>query len=430
MKLLPYFLFGTTLVFAKTYTLSDCLKLAEKESLTLHASKLSEQQADVAIETAAADYYPSLSANIGNTLYDSPFIEGPQDHYRLNLGITGSLILWNGGATSLSVENAKIDKEAARYRTALAVLNIQEQVLNAFYSYLLALEKVKIAKASLDISEAEYKNNEKLFEAGTLTKSDLILSKSDVMQKKVSLLNAEQNSDNAKTTLRQLLEIPRTETFEIDANGLDSLNFESLEKLKEYPEILEMVQQNYPGLVADSLASVSAKQNIKLAGKTNSIQVSLGAQASTGLTAWESDVYWRQLKNGYNHSVSLNISIPLIDKGTTTNKVLSAQIEAAKTEITKKETAKDLENNIETLYLNTIAAESQWEAAALELEANEIAFEVAKSQKELGAITYTDYLTRKTSVDTSKLTLTQAKFTTLLARTLLDLYGGAFNNSK
>mgnify|MGYP003547428643 FL=1 len=409
-------------VFAADWTLEDCLKRAEEASLSLKVSKLGEEQAAIAIKTAKTDRYPSLSANINNTLYDNPFVEGPKDHYRLSLGISGSIVLWNGGATSLSVETAQIDKQEAEMRTALASLNLRVSVLDAYYAYLTANEKIEIAKKALEISEAEKENQFKLFEAGNITKRDLVLAEADAAQKQVSLLTAEQAKTNAETTLRQLLEIPREEEFRIIAENLDSLTPESLEEIPSLDSILNLAKSSNPNLVADSLATLSAEKNVKLAGKNSSISVTLGAQAGTGLQAWESDGYGNQLKYGYNHSITLGINIPIIDKGSTTNKVLNAQIQSERSKITQQETLKALENLMEQLYLNAMAAENQWKAAMLQVQANEAAFQVADDQKNLGAITYTDYLSYKADLETSKITLTQAKYSALLARSLLKLY--------
>lgn len=408
--------------FAADWTLEDCLKRAEEASLSLKVSKLGEEQAAIAIKTAKTDRYPSLSANINNTLYDNPFVEGPKDHYRLSLGISGSIVLWNGGATSLSVETAQIDKQEAEMRTALASLNLRVSVLDAYYAYLTANEKIEIAKKALEISEAEKENQFKLFEAGNITKRDLVLAEADAAQKQVSLLTAEQAKTNAETTLRQLLEIPREEEFRIIAENLDSLTPESLEEIPSLDSILNLAKSSNPNLVADSLATLSAEKNVKLAGKNSSISVTLGAQAGTGLQAWESDGYGNQLKYGYNHSVTLGINIPIIDKGSTTNKVLNAQIQSERSKITQQETLKALENLMEQLYLNAMAAENQWKAAMLQVQANEAAFQVADDQKNHGAITYTDYLSYKADLETSKITLTQAKYSALLARSLLKLY--------
>ena len=142
-----------------------------------------------------------------------------------------------------------------------------------------------------------------------------------------------------------------------------------------------------PGLKSDSRAIQVAKKNTEIAGKGKSIKISLGASASTGLQAWESKKYGSQLKNGYSHSVSLNINIPIIDGGAT-------------------------------------ETDMQWKAAILQVEAENEALQVAEEQRNVGALTYTDYLTQKNRLESAQSTLTNAKYTSLLARNLLDLYQG------
>jgi outer membrane protein len=130
------------------------------------------------------------------------------------------------------------------------------------------------------------------------------------------------------------------------------------------------------------------------------------------------------VKNGYSHSISLNIGIPIIDGGATENKILQAQLSETESMVALKEQAKSLENTIEKLYLNALSADMQWKAAILQVEAENEALLVAEEQRNVGALTYTDFLSQKNRLESAQSTLTNAKYTSLLARNLLDLYQG------
>ena len=91
---------------------------------------------------------------------------------------------------------------------------------------------------------------------------------------------------------------------------------------------------------------------------------------------------------------------------------------------TLQETAKNLENSIEKLYLNALSADLQWKAAVLQVAAEQEALKVAEEQRRLGALTYTDYLNQKNSLESAQVALNNAKYTSLLSRKLLDLYQG------
>ena len=416
---------STSIIYADgPWTLSSCLKQAKEKSLKLESAKLREQQASVSLEQAKVANYPTLSASIGNSLYDSPFRDGPQDHYRLSAGLSASYTLWDGGSTSLSIRANELNKEATRLSTKETERSVQENVLNAYINLLADTEKLRTADASVELAQAEYENYNTLFEAGSITKKDLVQSQANVLQKQASQLAAQLNVNTSKTTLRQLLELPESENFEVSAPESEIQTPDALTPIPSLSDLQKNAMDNHPGLKSDSISIQVAKKNTEIAGKGKSIKVTLGASASTGLQAWESDKYANQLKDGYTHSISLNINIPIIDGGATENKVLQAQINETENMVSLKEDAKSLENTIEKLYLNALSADMQWKAAILQVEAETEALKVAEEQRNAGALTYTDYLSQKNSLESAQVTLTNAKYTSLLARNLLDLYQG------
>ena len=294
-------------------------------------------------------------------------------------------------------------------------------------SLLAASENLRTADASVALAQAEFENYSKLFEAGSITKKDLTQSQSNVLQKQVAQLSAQLAVSSAKTTLRQLLELPDSEDFDVSAPEGNIESPDSLPPLPELAELQKNAKEIHPGLKSDSVTVRAAKKTTEVAGKGSSITVTLGANSSTGLQAWESGAYKDQLKYGWQNSISLGINIPIIDGGSTTNKVLQAQVSEAESQVAMQETAKNLENNIEKLYLNALNADMQWKAAILQVQAEQEALLVAEEQRNAGALTYTDYLGQKNSLESAQITLVKAKYTSLLARKLLDLYQGALD---
>ena len=200
--------------------------------------------------------------------------------------------------------------------------------------------KVAHADATVELAKAEFEHYNTLFEAGSITKKDLTQSQANVLQKEAAQLAAQLSVNTAKTTLRQLLELPESEAFEVSAPESEIQTPDALTPIPTLDALQATATETNPGLKSDSLAIQVAKKNTEIAGKGKSIKVSLGASASTGLQAWESKKYGSQLKNGYSHSVSLNINIPIIDGGATENKVLQAQISETESQVALKEQAK------------------------------------------------------------------------------------------
>ena len=414
---------STTALAEGSWTLEDCLKQAKKASLKLESAKLREQSADISIKQAKSNGGPTVSASIQNTLYDHPFVDN-EDHYRLNLGISGSYLLWDGGATSLNVESKKLSKEATVLATKQTERSVQESVLNAYMSLLAANENLRTADASVELAQAEFEHYSKLYEAGSITKKDLTQSQSNVLQKQTSQLTAQLSVSTAKTTLRQLLELDDNAEFQITAPETNIESPDSLEPLPTFEQLKTDAQNAHPGLKSDSVSVRAAQKNTKVASKGNSITVTLGANSSTGLQAWESDAYKNQLKYGWQNSITLGINIPIIDGGATASKVLQAQVSETESQVSLKEDLKTLENNLEKLYLNAMSADMQWKAAILQVQAESEALTVAEEQRNAGALTYTDFLSQKNNLEKAQITLTNAKYTSLLSRKLLELYQG------
>lgn len=407
-----------------SWTLEECLNQAKKTSLSLEAAKLKEQSADISVKQAQSSGGPSVSAQIGNTLYDHPLADHPQDHYRFSVGISGSYTLWDGGSTKLNTEASQLNKEAVLQATKQTERSIQESVLNAYMNLLAAQEKLRTADASVELAQAEFEHYSKLFEAGTITKKDLTQSQSSVLQKQVAQLTAQLNVSTAKTTLRQLMEVDAKDSMNVASIDAGVSSPDSLDPLPAYDQLMADARAANPGLKSDSISIKAAKKNTEVAGKNSSVTVTLGANSSTGFTGFESDRYGRQMKNGWQNSISLNINIPIIDNGSTSNKVLQAQVNEASSQVALQESSKNLENNIEKLYINAVSADMQWKAASLQVEAETEALTVAEEQRNAGALTYTDYLTQKNNLESAKVSLTNAKYTSLLARKLLELYQG------
>lgn len=413
----------TSSLAQSTWTLEDCLKQAKKASLKLESAKLREQSAEISVKQAKSGNSPTVSASIQNTLYDHPFVDN-EDHYRLNLGISGSYTLWDGGATSLNVESKTLSKEATALATQQTERSVQESVLNAYMSLLAASENLRTADASVELAQAEFEHYSKLFDAGSITKKDLTQSQSNVLQKQTSQLTAQLSVSTAKTTLRQLLELDDSAEFQITAPETSIESPDSLPPLPDYAQLKADAQNANPGLKSDSISVRAAQKNTQVAGKGSSITVTLGANSSTGLQAWKSKAYKDQLKYGWQNSITLGINIPIIDGGATANKVLQAQVSETESQVSLKEDLKTLENNIEKLYLNAVSADMQWKSAILQVEAENEALSVAEEQRNAGSLTYTDFLTQKNNLEKAKITLTNAKYTSLLSRKLLELYQG------
>ncbi len=84
------------------------------------------------------------------------------------------------------------------------------------------------------------------------------------------------------------------------------------------------------------------------------------------------------------HSISLGVNIPIIDNGVETTNVLQAQVGVTQAQLNKRRNGKNLENVIETLYMNAKVSGSSMGSSASLKRAEEEAYRVVEEQKIIG----------------------------------------------
>jgi outer membrane protein len=179
----------------------------------------------------------------------------------------------------------------------------------------------------------------------------------------------------------------------------------------------------------DSLSVLAAGEAIGVANAARYPSMSLSGSLSSGLR-WETQDprYQKQLKNGFGYSVSLGLSIPIVDWGSAADGVLQAQVAQERAQISAINTQKQLENTIEQLALQVETYRLQWEVSAIQVAAQKLALEKSIQQHELGMLDISSLIQQQTIFNNSQIRHNQAKYSYLLGKSLLDLQTGNFNH--
>ena len=401
------------------WTLDSCLSRAQEKSLLVQGSRLDEKSAQSSLDQARKSRLPDLSASINQSLYDSPFASDPQDHYSLSLGLNSSVELWNGGRQSSSVAQKAYLLQSARRSGEQIIQDLHESVISAYMKVWSLTEAEKTAQDALNLSRENLRQDSLLYNNGSLVKSELALSLATAAGDSLALLQASHSRKLALTSLRQLLEVPAGEAFSLaPPDSVSPSESAPLQALQNQAQERSATRQ------ADSLEVLAASSAVDVASAAKYPSITLGASAATGLRAWESGDYGEQLKVGYNHKITLGVSIPIVDWGAAEAGVLQAHIAKERAELSARSHSKELENTIEQLAQQTEAARLQWQAAELQLVAQEAAMQAVLDKRELGAVDQVTFIQQKTQLQNAKAKLTQAKYSYLLGSALLSLYTG------
>ena len=122
------------------------------QNLSLLEARKNLEISEKNIDLSNGTYYPTLSVSSGysysNNQSDASFII-ENVNSGLNGGVSLSYNLFNGGRSSVSRENAKINWETSKLRIDDLTLSLETQLNNAFTTYSNNLDVVELRTSTL-----------------------------------------------------------------------------------------------------------------------------------------------------------------------------------------------------------------------------------------------------------------------------------------
>jgi outer membrane protein len=401
-------------------SLQSCVDIAKKNSLSLKSTRLNEKNAESSLSVAKKARLPDLRGTLSQGISGSPLYEDAKTRYGLNASLNSSMPVYTAGRIGHSISQAEFRKEMAGLSSEEAARGLSEQVIRAYMQVWSLIESELSAKDAFSLSKKLLARDSVLFQAGSFTASDLALAFAQAASDSLSLLQTQSNLAQTYTALRQLLEIPQNSPFSLAPP--DSVRAETTES---YSTLLLKAENNSFNKKIDSLSVLAAGEAVGIAGAARYPSASLSASLGTGLN-WEvsNPKYQTQLKNGLGYSLSIGISIPIVDRGAAADGILQAQVAQEKAQISALNTQKQLENAIEQLALQTETYRLQWEVSSIQVNAQKLALNKSVQQHELGLMDISSLIQQQTIFNNSQVRHNQAKYNYLLGKSLLELQVG------
>lgn len=419
----------------KTWSLQDCIDYALEKNIQLQQNKLSLEEADVDVKTAKASLFPSLSFSTGHNLVNRPYqetsatVSGTEiitsdnnNTYNGSYSLSAQWTLWNGGQRLNNIKQQKTNKEIAGLSVAETENMLQEEITKLFVQILYANESVEINKNTLEVSEATYKRAVELFNEGSLSKSDVAQLEAQASNDKYQLVTAESTLRNYKLQLKQLLELDGTTEMVLDMPELKDEDVMAV--LPKQIDVYNTALTSRPEIQSSKLSIDNAKLGIKTAKAGHLPTISLSASTSSMTNNASTNNWAEQMKYGWNNMIGINLSIPIFNNRQTKSAVQKAQITYSSSQLDLINKQKELYSTIESLWLDALNAQQQYEAANSKLQSCQTSFDIVNEQFNLGIKNTVELLTEKNNLLSAQQQRVQAKYMAILDRALLDFYAG------
>ena len=419
----------------KQWTLRNCIDYALEHNITIRRNRINVECTQEDVKTAKADFLPSLSGNISQRIVNRPnsasgtIISGDnittsesKTSYNGSYGIDASWTVYNGSKRVNTVKQQQLNSRMAELTVDQSENSIEENITQLYVQILYSAEAVKVNESTLEVSRKEFERGQQLFDAGSIASSDLAQLEAQVSNDNYQLVTAQTTLQNYKLQLKQLLELDGDFEMDLFLPQLDDSSV--LIPLPTKDDVYQTALNLRPEIESGKLNIEASDMNIKIARAGYIPTLSLSAGIGTTNANGNDFSFSEQVKQNWNNSIGLTLSIPIFDKRQTKSTINKAKLQMQTSQLDLMDEQKTLYKTIESLWLSANSAQQQYVAATQKLKSTQASYALVSEQFNLGMKNTVELLTEKNNLLSAQQETLQAKYTAILNAGLLRFYQG------
>lgn len=417
----------------KQWTLQSCLEYALEQNIQLQQNRISSMESKIDVQSAKAALFPNLSFNSGHNITNRPYqqnsttVNGSEiitsnnkTTYSGNYGLSANWTVWDGNKKLNNLKQQKLTNQIADLNVQETANSLQEQIAQLFIQILYANESVQVNKNTVEVSQSTYNRGEELYKEGSISKVDLAQLEAQLSNDQYQLVTSENTLRNYKLQLKQLLELDGTTEIQLI---LPKIEDESV--LRLLPNQMDIYQQALsfrPEIESSKLSIENSKLGISIAKAGYLPTLNLNASSSSMTTNAGNTSWTKQMKNGWNNTIGLSVSIPILDNRQNKSAVQKAKLQYDSSQLDLINKQKELYQTVESMYLDAINAQEQYKAAEMNMKSYQTSYDLVREQFNLGMKNTIELLTEKNNLLNAQQQRIQAKYMAILNRALLEFY--------
>ncbi len=430
-------IFSQGLIFSqqKVWTLQECIKYAIENNIQIKQQAVQTEVQKNSYDLAKLKLLPSVNGqashnySFGRALDQQSYTFYNQTIQSDNFYIGGQAPVFNGLQNYNSIQKNKNLALASEEDLKNISDNVALNVAMMYLQVLLNKELVAVDDNQLNITLQQIEKTQKLVDAGSVAKGNLLQIQAQAAQEELALINMKNQLETSFLTLTQLLELKTPAGFEVevpvinvDPNSIITGNID---------EIYEIAIKNRPEVRSSELNLTASQYGLKVAKGGRSPQISLTYSVNTGYTyiynlpsPVVNDPFRTQLKDNRYSAVGLSMNIPILNGWQVNKNISNSKLNVESSEFALEGTKKQLYKNIQQAYTDAVAALKKLNVSMKAVASTEESFRYTEQKFNVGMVTPVDYNAAKTQLLNSQSDMTQAKFEFLFKTKVLDFYKG------
>ena len=417
------------------WDLQSCIDYALEQNITIRKNRVTAESTQIDVKTAKAALFPSLSFSTSQQVVNRPYQEtrsrvsgseiissNSKTSYNGNYGLNASWTIYNGSKRLKTLKQERLNNQVAELDVATSENTIKESIAQIYIQILYAAESVRVNENTLQVSIAQRDRGQELLNAGSIAKSDFAQLEAQVSTDRYQLVTAQATLQDYKLQLKQLLELDGENEMNVYLPKLSDENV--LAPLPAKKDVYVSALAIRPEIEASKLNVEASELGIDIAKSSYFPTISLSAGIGTNHTSGSDFTFGEQVKNGWNNSIGLSVSVPIFNNRQTKSAVQKAKLQRETDMLSLLDEQKALYKTIESLWLDANSAQQRYAAANEKLRSTQISYDLISEQFNLGMKNTVELLTEKNNLLQAQQEQLQAKYMAILNTQLLKFYQG------
>ena len=418
---------------AQTVTLNDAIGIALERNVALLQALTAAELSDVDVSEARLRFAPNLSINTSGSNTFGRYLSSVTGSYvdqttkALTANASSGVNLFAGFHDVAALRQAKLNRLASQLDLGRAQETAVFTVISNFLTLILQQDQLRVQRENL---AAEAKLEEQIRDyvaSGVRASADLYQQQANVASARLGVIQAQNAAETSKLDLLRTLQLDPLESYEFQAPTTDSLYADDSGDLQD---LVARALDRREDLHAEEARVGALEQSVRVAGSTYWPTVSVGAGYGSSYTSALSSDFRDQLDTYRSGSVSVNVTVPLFDRGTTRSAVRRARLQVQNERIVLDSERHEVELQVKTVYLDYHAAREELAAAESEQHTAQLAVEAAQERFKAGTAILVEVSQERSRYEVAESALVTARYNLALQSTLMKYYLGQIHGAE
>jgi outer membrane protein len=373
---------------AKPIDLQAAIGIALQQNVAVQQSENAVASDAAVVSSRKSALLPSLSLNTSTaqSLGRSTSALGTSASTQsMNAGVSSSFVLFDGLRNVNELRQARLDVNASTSDLTRTRQTVVFTVASNYLTLATAQGLASVQRENLAALEAEEAQLQKLVKAGARSISDLYQQQANTESARASLVAADRDVELAKIAVIQTLQLDPRGTYDFVAPQIADASVAA--KHYDLDSLLSRAFSSRADLAAEQTRVDASALGTKAAQASRLPTVSVSTSYNASYTSTGALTLADQLSQNRGGSVSVGVSVPIFDRGTTTAAVQQARLQEDNARLALANQRQAIALDVRRAYLTLESTRQQLTVALAQQKAADLAVSTTKARYAVGTST-------------------------------------------